>query len=72
MDKKYKYFCNCCGWRFESDLPEKDEHGFDNEISCPHCGCWGVYLETPENLAWSCEQWAKEDAWQEALESLGD
>lgn len=48
MSKKYNYFCDCCGRHFESDLPEKDEHGLSNEISCPHCGAWDIYPDTEE------------------------
>lgn len=44
----YKYFCEECGEHFDSTLPERDRNGILNEISCPNCGCWCVYLDTPE------------------------
>ena len=44
----YKYFCNSCGWRFESDQPERDEIGLLNDIACPHCGAWDVFQDTAE------------------------
>lgn len=42
----YKYFCNSCGYRFKSNLSERDENGILNEISCPHCGAWDIYPDT--------------------------
>ena len=39
--KKYKYFCNHCGYHFESELPERD-------ILCPHCGDAEIYPDTVE------------------------
>lgn len=65
MDKKYKYFCNCCGWRFESALPEKDEHGLDNEIPCPHCGAWDIYPDTDEARTESVRRLSDYEASQE-------
>ena len=47
----YKYFCNSCGWRFESETPEYDEEGLHNDIPCPHCGAWDIYPDTPEGSA---------------------
>lgn len=36
-----KYFCDTCGERFESDRPFI-------ELSCPNCGCYDIYEDTPE------------------------
>lgn len=47
----YKYFCNYCGHRFESDLPERNENGFLNDLYCPKCGDMDVYPDTPEGAA---------------------
>ena len=49
----YKYFCNCCDHRFESPLPERNEAGLLNAISCPECGAWDVYPDTAEGAAQS-------------------
>lgn len=40
-----KYFCDSCGFRFESDNPD------ELSISCPDCGCWDIYPDTPEGAA---------------------
>ena len=44
----YKYFCNSCGCRFESEMPEYDADGLRNDIPCPHCGAWDIYPDTAE------------------------
>ena len=49
--KRYKYFCDCCGAHFESDMPFLNENGLHNEISCPHCGAWDVYEDTAAGAA---------------------
>lgn len=41
-----KYFCNCCGKHFESDLPELD-------VYCPECGVYDIYSDTAEGAAQS-------------------
>lgn len=46
--KKYKYFCNHCGYHFESELPERDSNGLLNDILCPHCGDAEIYPDTVE------------------------
>ena len=43
----YKYFCDSCGFRFESDNPN------EFSISCPDCGAWDVYPDTEEGAAQS-------------------
>lgn len=48
---RYKYFCNSCGCRFESETPEYDEEGLRNDIPCPHCGAWDIYADTLEGSA---------------------
>lgn len=47
----YKYFCNCCGHKFESDLPDLNAYGFHNEIFCPHCGALDVYPGNKDGAA---------------------
>lgn len=44
----FKYFCNGCGKRFESELPERNKLGLLNYISCPRCGAWETYPDTVE------------------------
>lgn len=46
MSTTYKYFCNDCGHKFISPLPERNERGLLNSICCPHCGSWDIY---PDN-----------------------
>ena len=41
-----KYFCNCCGYHFESNKKEID-------IFCPYCGAWDVYPDTEEGASQS-------------------
>lgn len=48
MTEKYKYFCNSCGKKFESNLPEKDKLGLLNDIVCPKCGAYDIYADTEE------------------------
>lgn len=48
MTSKYKYFCGECGYKFETNMPEKDKVGLHNDIYCPHCGGYDVYSDTPE------------------------
>lgn len=47
----YKYFCGSCGHKFSSELPERDDHGFLNDIPCPACGAWDVYPDTEKGHA---------------------
>ena len=47
----YKYFCDYCGERFESDTPELDADGLHNDIPCPKCGSHCSYPDTTENSA---------------------
>ena len=49
----YKYFCGCCGKHFESEFPERNEMGLHNEITCPNCGVYDIYPDTPEGSAQS-------------------
>lgn len=44
----FAYFCDCCGKKFKSEIPERNEKGMLNSICCPSCGAWDVYLYTPE------------------------
>lgn len=48
---KYHYFCGACGHKFVSDTPAFDENGLHNNISCPECGAWDIYADTPEGAA---------------------
>lgn len=50
---KYRYFCNTCGYKFESDLPEKNESGLLNDIVCPKCGSYEIYTGTSEGATQS-------------------
>ena len=47
----FKYFCNSCGQRFESETPEYDEEGLRNDIPCPRCGAWDIYPDTAHGSA---------------------
>lgn len=51
----YKYFCGCCGHKFESSLPELNICGLHNEIFCPHCGALDVYADSKDGAAKSLE-----------------
>lgn len=51
----YKYFCGECGHKFESDMPELDKNGLHNDIPCPACGSWNIYVDTEEGAARSVE-----------------
>lgn len=53
---KYHYFCNECGHRFESELPERDANGLLNDVWCPECGGLNVYPDTPEGAAASARE----------------
>lgn len=64
----YKYFCNDCGFRFESELPERNENGLLNGITCPDCGSWAVYPDTAEGAAQSVRALNEEEAAQIAWE----
>lgn len=44
----FTYFCDCCGKKFKSEIPERDENGMLNNICCPSCGAWDIYPDTPE------------------------
>ena len=46
----YRYFCNSCGHRFASDLPERDPKGWLNDIPCPNCGAHDTYPDTPASV----------------------
>ena len=65
----YKYFCGCCGYRFTSGKPERDENGFLNDISCPDCGAWDVYPDTDAGANASVkdqmEYESEVEAWEE-------
>lgn len=69
---RYNYFCDCCGYRFESDIPEKDEHGLSNDIACPHCGAWDVRPYTEEELKASVQELNEYEAKQALWEGSND
>ena len=48
---QYKYFCDSCGARFESETPFYTKDGLHSEISCPHCGAWDIYEDTAAGAA---------------------
>lgn len=49
----FKYFCNCCGTHFTNEFPERDHLGLLNDITCPRCGVYDIYTDTPEGAAQS-------------------
>lgn len=63
---KYKCFCGCCGYHFESDTPLKDADGISNDIWCPECGAWEIYPGTIEGAA---ESVRNEIAYQAEIEA---
>ena len=65
----FKYFCNYCGNRFDSDLPERDEHGYMNDVYCPKCGGYDVYPDTPSGAKESIRH---QTAYENRLAGLDD
>ena len=42
-----KYFCDCCGARFEAD-PKPISEFLMEDVRCPACGVFDVYEDTAE------------------------
>lgn len=65
----YKYFCDDCGYKFSSDIPERNEFGLHNDIACPHCGSWCIYADDDagraESLRIELEYEEKAEGWYE-------
>lgn len=51
--RPYPLFCGDCGNYFTSEIPLRNQRGMLNDISCPTCGGWNVYPDTPEGAAQS-------------------
>ena len=45
-----KYFCDCCGTRFEA-FPKPINEFLMEDVRCPECGVFDVYEDTPEGAA---------------------
>ena len=65
----FAYFCDCCGKKFKSEIPERNENGMLNNICCPTCGAWDVYPDTPEEAAASA---TRETEYENTLIMLED
>lgn len=42
----FDYFCNTCGYEFQSNLMEHSMQGLLNDIQCPRCRCYDIYPKT--------------------------
>lgn len=57
----YKYFCNDCGTRFTSELPEKNPLGLLNDICCPDCGSYDCYTDDEKGSREAFEAYCEEE-----------